>query len=1198
MFSNKIKVLDGGHMKRSIKNILAKTIFLCLFAGLISPLSQGLHSVANGQYLTSASTEPVSKSFYSLREYSDQISALQRIISVRAENMPIRKVLEEIVLKAELGLAYNAELRSLKQPIDVNLEFVTTANAIQKVLQNTRFEATISKTREIVLRERIFPPTIQVRVQQEIAGTVTDAQTGSGLPGVNVFVPSDPSIGSSTDENGEYNLTVPDEVDSLSFSFVGYEQVNVPINNRSVINIEMSPQVQAFEDVVVTALGISRDERSIGYSTQEVEGEDLTYSKEQNVIGSLAGKIAGVRVTGSSGASMGGTQTIKIRGINSLDGEGQPLIVVDGTPISNGNFSGFTGTDYGNLAQDINSNDIKSVNVLKGPAASALYGIRGQYGVVMITTSNGSDADNFQVEVNSSFSVQQATNFMEFQNKYGGGYNLDFPRLSNGDPYVEAYADESWGPRMDGTMVREYFSFYPQDPRYGQLTPFEPKSDNIKNYYETGYKLNQGITISGGTENSNYRLSFNDSRVDGVSPNTWLNRNNLGISAGIDVSDQWNFSTNLNYATNSAQRPPQGYGYGATYFRHWFQRSVEMSEMRDYKYEDGTIKHWNIGIPAEGETPSPVYWSNPYFLAHESPTRDSRNRIFGDFGAKFDAMPGLTISGFIRGDMYVQNIESRTAAGGVEQAGYFVGKYENIEMNYELSAQYTQNWADFSLDATLGTNVFDSDYSFVRQSTVGGLTSPGYYNIDASVDRPDPDNRLEEKKILSAYGTASLGYKDTYFVDVSLRNDRSSTLPEDNNSYWYPSVSGSLVFSELVDWDLLSFGKLRVSYAEAGSDLAPYRTTPYYSVGTVYGSINTLYVPDRLNNPSIKPSFSTSYEAGVDLNFFNRLEVNFTYYQQENENQIIPLDVSGTSGYGSATINAGLIENNGIELSLSGTPIQSQGFSWDATFNIGRNQNDVAELHPDIDVYTHGSTTYSGVTTYMNSFENRAYGRLVGPAYQRDEETGEILLDDNNMPMWTESTHDFGSVLPDFTGGFRNVFHYRNFSLSTMIDFQVGGQFFSRSLLLAAKTGLAPETAAVNDKGNNVREPVDEGGGVKIEGISASTGEPVTAYVNAQSLYNGILGDDIYEDWVIDASYIKLREVRLGYTFTGRVLENIPVRAAEVSLYASNPIMIWQEAPAGLDPSELSSGSVDVTWFESGQLNTVRTVGLNLSLTF
>lgn len=1034
-----------------------------------------------------------------------------------------------------------------------------------------------------------------------VEGTVYDAETNTTLPAVNVMVAST-SQGTTTDNDGRFRLTVPSANDSLVFSFIGYERQVVPIDNRSNIDVYLAPSVEQLDDVVVTALGITREERSIGYSTQKVEGENLTFTNEQNVLGSLSGKVAGVQVVGASGASMGGTAKIKIRGVNSIGAGDQPLIVVDGTPISNANYSGSTGRDYGNLGQDINPDDIESVNVLKGPAASALYGIRGQYGVILITTKQGRrGAERFTVELASSATIENVTNIMPYQNIFGGGYSQTFPTLPNGDPYVQMNADESWGPRMEGQMVRQFYSFFPQDPQYGELTPFNPQPNNIQDFFETGSNFSQNIVVSGGGQNSRLRFSFNDTRIDGIEPNTHLNRNNVGLSAGMDLSERWNVSTNLNYARNNARRPAQGAEAGSRYFGQWFQRSVNMSRLRDYRYDDGTVLHWNLRTPSsttgEATNLGPLYFANPFFNAYENPTDDSRDRLFGNVGLTFRPMSQLSVSGYVRGDMFTQNIEGRNAFGGTGTPAYSVGKYQNREMNYELLAQYDEQWGDVSLSANAGTNVYDRHYTYVSQATVGGLSAPGFYNIDASIDRPNTSSYLLEKRVVSGYGLVSLGFQDTYFVDASIRNDRSSALPEDNNSYWYPSISGSFVFSELIDWAPLELGKVRMSYAQAGSDLSPYQTTPVFAVGTPYGNISTLAIPSRLNNPNIEPSFANSYEAGFDLNFHDRFEISFTYYNQQNKNQIIPLDVSGASGFSSATINAGLIENNGVELSLSGTPVVTRTFSWDALFNINRNNNEVVELYPGIDVYGYSSTTYSGVTTYLNSYEGEAYGSIIGQAYQRDPETGMILLDDNNLPLYTDATHNFGSALPDFSGGLQNVFRYRGFDLAAMVDFQVGGQFFSRSQSLADRTGLSEASAAMNDQGMNVRDPIEDGGGVRVEGISASTGEQVVAYVNPRSYY-GVVARRIVEDYIYDASYVKLREVRLGYNFGRSLMQQLPFRQARVSLIARNPLMIWQDAPRGLDPSELSTGSMAISWYESGQLNTVRSFGLNLNLTY
>jgi len=1048
----------------------------------------------------------------------------------------------------------------------------------------------------------LFQISAMVAQERTITGTVTTSGDGMTLPGVNVIIKGT-NQGTVTDMDGKYSINVS-ETASLLFSSVGFSSKEVVVGNQTVINISLLEDLESLDEVVITALGISREKKSLGYATQEVDGDDLNLTNEQNVLGSLSGRVAGVQVTGASGASMGGTQKIKIRGVNSIGGGDQPLIVVDGTPISNANFSGSDQADFGNLGQDVNPSDIESVNVLKGPAASALYGIRGQYGVIMITTKKGKKgAKDVSVQLNSSFSVERAGNFMPLQNLYGGGSSQSWRTLTNGDKYVDMSVDESWGPKMDGTPVRQVFSFYPQDSEYGQLTPFDPHPDNIKDYYETGYNINNGVTVSGGSENSTYRLSLNDTRIEGVEPNTYLNRNNLGLNASLDLTDKLVVSTNINYATNNAQRPSQGSEYGTAYFVQWFQRNLDMNRMKNYKYEDGTFLHWNLRRPdaTTGEIAnlSPLYWDNPYFDAYENTSNDSRDRFFGNVGLSYKVLPELELSAFIRSDMFTQNIESRTAFGGKRLPAYSVGKFQNKEMNYEFLAQYNKKFGEFSFNANLGGNIYDRRYSYLSMSTVGGLSAPSFFNIDASIDRPNTTSYLLRKQIRSGFGMVSIGFRDTYYVDASIRNDNSSALPEANNSYWYPSLSGSFVFSQLLDWNTLSFGKLRASYAKAGSDLDPYQTTESFGVGTVYGGTNTSFVPDNLNNPTIEPSFAHSYEAGMELRFFkNRLGFDFTYYEQKNKNQIINLDVSGASGYSSSTINAGLIENKGIELTINAKPIQTDLFSWDATFNINRNKSMVVELAPGIDVYTYASTTYSSVSSYLNSYVGKPFGSLIGQAYQRDAASGKILLGTDNMPLYTDATHNFGSVLPDFNGGLQNTIRIGQFDISAMIDFQGGGQFFSRSKMLAVRTGQDPLTVAINDNGQNVRDPLEDGGGVRISGISAETGAEVSDYVDARSYYRNVLGRRIYEEWLYDASYIKLREVRLGYTLSENLLERLPFKSVGIALIARNPAMIWQNAPKGIDPSEISTGSQSISWYESGQLVSVRSYGINLNITF
>src|SRR5688572_7298786 len=474
----------------------------------------------------------------------------------------------------------------------------------------------------------VMIPTLVLAQGRRITGNIRD-QNGTAVSSATVLQKGTLN-GVSADVNGNFTIDVSGNNPVLIITSTGFQQYELPITGAENYTISLSSSGQ-LDEVVVTALGITRRERSIGYSTQKLQGENLTLTKEQNVIGSLAGKIAGVQVTGASGASMGGTQKIKIRGVNSLSGADQPLIVVDGTPISNANFAAASQADYGNLGQDINPDDIESINVLKGPAASALYGIRGQYGVLMITTKKGSKGPRkVNVQLNSAFSIEKAGNFIPLQNQYGGGSSQTWRTLPNGEKYVDISVDESWGPKMDGTPVRQIFSFYPQDPEYKKVTPFVPHPNNIEDYYETGSNLNNGITVTGGNENSNIRISFNDTRIQGVEPNTWLKRNNFGLSAGLDLSKKLNVSTNFNYATNTAQRPSQGSEYGARYIVQWFQRNLDMKRLRNYKYPDGTLLQWNLNRPntTTGEITNfkALYWNNPYFEAYENPSNDNRDR--------------------------------------------------------------------------------------------------------------------------------------------------------------------------------------------------------------------------------------------------------------------------------------------------------------------------------------------------------------------------------------------------------------------------------------------------------------------------------------------------------------------------------------------------------------------------------------------
>ncbi|MGN6531387.1 MAG: TonB-dependent receptor plug domain-containing protein, partial [Ginsengibacter sp.] len=517
-----------------------------------------------------------------------------------------------------------------------------------------------------------------------LTGTVTN-EDGIPVPLATIQHKGNKTNAVTANDDGDFTIVVTGRNPVIVISSVNYIEQEIKPGSASHYEVKLKSAGQLSE-VVVTALGITRKERSLGYATQEVKGENLTVANDQNVLGSLAGKVAGVQISGSSAASMGGTQKIQIRGVNSVTGSGEPLIIVDNTPISNSNYAAKGGRDYGNLAQDINPEDIESVNVLKGPAASALYGLRGQFGVILITTKKGSKNKKPTVTFNSGYTIDKAGNFLPLQNIYGAGSSLNFPTIDiNGveTKYVDGSWDESWGPKMDGTPVRQQYSFYPADPDFGKLTPFVPHPDNIKDYFVTGNTFDNNISFAGGGENTSFRLSFNHTDKTGIEPNTFLKRNNLSFSGSLNVAANLVLSTDLNFANNKAQRPSQGYQTtGSRNFYQWFERNLDMNKLKQYKYPDGTYYHWNLNDPNEEgiyEDMIPIDWNNPYFDAYENPSHDSRDRFFGNVGLIYTIFPGLQLSGFVRQDGYTQNIDGRNAVGGRGTPSFNIGKYESKE---------------------------------------------------------------------------------------------------------------------------------------------------------------------------------------------------------------------------------------------------------------------------------------------------------------------------------------------------------------------------------------------------------------------------------------------------------------------------------------------------------------------------------------
>ena len=1041
-----------------------------------------------------------------------------------------------------------------------------------------------------------------------VTGTVTSSEDELPIPGVSVSV-AGTTMGTVTDIDGVFKLKVPQDAKALVASFVGMKTQTVEMGEGSDYAIIMEPDLVGIDEVVVTALGITREKKSLGYSSQSLTGDDVAAVKDANIVNSLSGKVAGVQVTGSPG-SLGGSSRIIIRGVNSISGNNQPLFIVDGIPIDNSNFnstntqSGDGGIDFGNASADINPEDIESMTVLKGANAAALYGSRAANGVILITTKKGTKRKGIGVSITSGVNFSTVALLPDYQNEYGGGYKQEFDIYEpTGEPIVNYAADESWGPRMDGQMVRQWYSWYPDDPNYGKMTPFVAHPDNVKDFYETGVTTNNNIALEGGGDGTLFRLSFTDFRQTGTLPTSELQKNTIAFNGSSKLTDKLTALASVNYVSLSNEGiPGQGYGNNAgnvvTSFNQWFQRQLDMDNLANYKTADGVDRTWNISSPTNLR---PLYWENPYWVLNESPAEMERQRVFGNVSLKYDVLPGLTVQGWARTDFYTDRRQERIASGSIPQAWYKEEVRQLEDNNYEFLATYTKDFgSDFTLDANVGANKRVRMFYNNAASTNGGLSVPNFFNVGASIDRPSITDYKSKKVVNSVYGSATIGYKNMAYVDLSVRNDWSSTLPDGDNSYLYPSVTGTFLFSELIDdKSILSLGKVRASWSQVGNDTDPYQLAVTYGSANNYGSYPAYAVPNNLNNAALKPETITTTEFGVEMAFFNsRLGLDVTYYDIQSKDQILDLDVASTSGYNSTVVNAGLMTNKGWEVMLSGRAIDSD-LTWDIVANWAKNTNKVELLAAGLDNYQLASWGPS-----INARVGETYGtwitdgfvyanQIVDGEYDSDivaDKSSERVVGEDGLYL-RATNQTYGSYLPDWTGGVTNTFTYKGVMLSALIDFQKGGQLYSVTNRYGNYSGLLAETAGLNDRGNPQRDAVSEGGGYLAVGVKED-GTPNDVYVEATDYWQHLRTRREY--YLYDASFIKLREVKVGYTLPRKLFANSFIEGVSVSLVGRNLAILHKNAP-NIDP-EAAYGSGNIQGFENGQHPSTRTMGFSVNV--
>lgn len=1001
-----------------------------------------------------------------------------------------------------------------------------------------------------------------------VNGQVISFEDDYPIPGVNVSVKGT-STGTITNADGEYTLQVPDPGSVLIFSFVGYESKEIPVNGRSTIDVTLGVDTRQLSEVVVTALNIERETKALGYAVQEVQGEELTKAREANFVNSLQGRVAGVTVTNGPG-SIGGSSRIVIRGETSLTGDNQPLFVVDGIPITNniiGAEQSGQDIDYGNGAAAINPDDVASITVLKGPNAAALYGSRAANGVILITTKSGKGTKGIGISVNSGIAFENPLRLPDYQNGYGQG---------RGGVYNIGDGGRSWGPPLDGRKIKiPVNTEWP--PNNGTEVDWLPYPDNVKEFYETGRTLNNNIALSGSNESGNFRFSYTNLNQTGIVPNTDQIRNNLSLNAGYNFSDKLKLNVVANYiATDSDNRPVMSYGNESpVYTWIWEGRQVRTEWMEDY---------WVEGL--EGTQPFTYNFrfnDNPYYTAYENLNGLERDRLMGNVALSYFFTDELSLMVRTGTDLLNERrTNQRTPGSNAYRSGmYRLDKNQFQEVNADFLLTYDKNInSDWTVKLSAGGNQMRQ----VRQnlsSRANELNIPGIYNLGNSRIPVENIQFDSEYRINSLYAFGQVGYRDMIYVDLTARNDWSSTLPQENNSYFYPSVSVSTVLSELLNvpnGSALSFAKLRLGWAQVGSDTDPYRLNNVFNYSIPWGGIPAVSEPSSIANADLKPEITTTYEIGANVKFFNnRLGLDLTYYDIRSKNQILSVPIDLTSGYTSRFLNAGEIKNTGVELMLNFVPLASPtGLNWDINLNWSSNRSEVVELAEGITTYELPSRVVS-----VQARVGEQMGDMYGRVFDRDPDGNIIHL--NGIPQLTDDIRKLGNYNPDWIAGIYNTLTYRGIQLGFLFDMRQGGTIYSRLFERGNESGQLEETLPGREDGII-------GTGVMMNDQGSYV--PNDVNVSAERYYGS--GFFNAESSTFDASFVKLRELKLGYTLPNSLVSSTPFRNVSISLVGRN-LALWTDVPH-IDPETVSiNGGTFLPGIEDLSLPSTRSMGFNLS---
>lgn len=1024
-----------------------------------------------------------------------------------------------------------------------------------------------------------------------IKGVVMDA-SNEGIAGVTIEcrlqAGNEKVLTVYTNEKGEFLISGLKDANKydLFFSHVNYQPHTIKgllIQQRddNSLLVKMQAVDNSLDEVIVTSLGITKEKKRLGYAVQEVKGDDINTVKSGNMLSALQGKVAGLNITQVSGG-LAGSNRIILRGESSLNiNKNIAMVVVDGVPINNNLGTGASSdlsVDYGSGGAEINPDDIASISIMKGPNAAALYGSRAANGVIIIKTKKAADENRLGVSLTSNTSLDRVLKTPDFQNEYGGGTGVGLNYYSYGDgpdgPNT-SNSGHNWGAKFEGQNFVQYGSPIGTDGKRVAI-PWRAYPDNVKDFYITGVTTMNGISVQKSGELGSFRTSYNNYRQTGIMPNTELNRHQFNTNSTVNISSKLSFNANLNYINSTSDNLPViGYGGASpTYNFIWTERNATMDWFKNYwiKGQEGIKQDYYF-----------TWGDNPYMTMYEQLNSMNRNRLFGNAYFNYAILPNLTL--MVRTGIDYSG-ERRASQRPKSSVVAINGLYRRQDLSYfernsDFLLSYTApKFGKFNLAATAGGNNLQINTSS-NTVTANGLVIPDVYNLGNASGRPIVDEVNTQKIVNSLYAVADLDYDNMFYLQLTARNDWSSTLPKNNNSYFYSSASVSALMTEAlqIKSQFLNYWKLRMSYAQVGNDTDPYLTSAYYEYNTLPGTVG---LPAAIPNTNLKPEITGSFEIGTELKLWNnRISLDATWYSASSKNQILRSPLSLSTSYGSKVMNAGQIDNKGWEMVLGITPVKKQ-LVWDVFFTASANRSKVVELAEGVESYVMASAQGASIEARVGG----RMGDIYGVGLLRND-AGQVIYK-GGVPVFTSNTMKLGNYNPDWIGGIRNSLRYKDWSFSLLVDGKAGGKIYSFTHVTGTEAGSLANTLPGREEGI-----VGDGVVVNEDGSYSANTERVAAY----TYYRGYYKRPNVESSTFDASFLKLREVMLGYRLPARFLQNKWIQSLQCSLTGRN-LLLFSRIPS-IDPeTSFVSGGTVVPGVENAQIPSTRSVGIDIKITF